>query len=47
MISEINKEKRMTWCLDRVAEGNLELSDVILTDESSIQLESHRKTAYQ
>jgi len=47
MIIEINKGKRMTWCIDRVAEGDLELSDVIWTDESSIQLESHRKTVYQ
>ena len=47
MISDVNKEKRMTWCLDHVAEGDLELSDVIWTDESSIQLESHRKTVYQ
>jgi len=47
MISDINKEKRMTWCLDHVAEGDLELSDVIWTDESSIQLESHCKTVYQ
>ena len=47
LISEVNKEKRMTWCLDRVAVGDLELSDVIWMDESSIQLESHRKTVYQ
>ena len=37
----------MTWCLDRIAEGDLELSDVIWTDESSVQLESHRKITYQ
>jgi len=37
----------MTWCLDRIAEGDLELSDVIWTDECSIQLESHRNIAYQ
>jgi len=37
----------MTWCLDRIAEGDLELSDVIWTDECSIQLESHRKIVYQ
>lgn len=36
LIREINKEKRMTWCLDRIAEGDLELSDVIWTDECSI-----------
>ena len=47
LISEINKEKRMTWCLDRIAEGDLELSDVIWTDECSIQLESHCKIVYQ
>ena len=37
----------MTWCLDRVAEGDLQLSDVIWTDESSIQLGSHLKITYQ
>ena len=47
MIIDINKEKQMTWCVDHVAEGDLELSDVIWTDESSIHLESHRKTVYQ
>ena len=47
LIAEVNKEKRMTWCLDRIAEGDLQLSDVIWTDESSIQLESHRKITYQ
>ena len=45
LIAEVNKEKRM--CLDRIAEGDLQLSDVIWTDESSIQLESHRKITYQ
>ena len=47
MISEVNKEKRVTWCMDRIAEGDLELSNVIFTDESSVQLECHRKIAYQ
>ena len=47
LITEVNKEKRMTWCLDRIAEGDLQLSDVIWTDESSIQLESHWKITYQ
>lgn len=37
----------MTWCLDRTVEGDLELSDVIRTDESSIQVESHCKIVYQ
>ena len=43
LISEISKEKKMTGCMDHIADGDLELSDVIWTDESSIQLESHRK----
>ena len=47
LISEISKEKRMTWCMDRIAERDLQLSDVIWTDESSIQLESHQKVTYQ
>ena len=46
LISEVNKEKRMEWCLDRVISGDLDLSDVIWTDECSVQLESHRKVTY-
>ena len=45
LISEVNKEKRMEWCLDRVL-NDFELSDVIWTDECSVQLESHRKITY-
>ena len=37
----------MSWCLDCIAGGDLQLSDVIWTDESSIQLESHWKITYQ
>ena len=39
-ISDVNKEKRIGWCLDRVLS---KLSDVTWTDECSVQLESHRK----
>ena len=46
LISEVNKEKRVEWCLDRVIAGDLDLNDVIWTDECSVQLESHRKTMY-
>lgn len=46
LISEVNKEKRMEWCLDRVIAGDLDLDDVIWTDECSVQLESHRKITY-
>jgi len=47
LISEVNKEKRMTRCLDRIVEGELELSDVIWTYESSFQLQSHQKITYK
>ena len=46
LISEVNKDKRMDWCLDRVLSNDLELSDVIWTDECLVQLESHRKITY-
>ena len=42
LISEVNKEKRMDWCLDRILSNDLKLSDVIWMDECSVQLESHR-----
>ena len=46
LISEVNKEKRMEWCLDRVIGDDKDMEDVIWTDECSVQLESHRKTTY-
>jgi transposase len=46
LISDVNKEKRMEWCLDRVISDDLDLEDVIWTDECSVQLESHRKITY-
>ena len=36
----------MKWYLDRVLLNELELNDVIWTDEYSVQLESHRKISY-
>ena len=42
LISEVNKEKRMEWCLDRVIADDMDMGDVIWTVECSIQLESHR-----
>ena len=36
----------MEWCLDRVLLNDLQLSDVIWTDEYSVQLESHQKIVY-
>ena len=46
LISEVNKEKGMEWCLNTMISNDLELSDVIWTDECSVQFESHRKITY-
>ena len=46
LIREVNKEKRLQWCQERIQKNDLQLQDVIFTDESSVQLESHRKTCY-
>ena len=47
LISDVNKEKRMDWCLDQVLAGDLEFEDVIWTDECSVQLELHQKITYR
>ena len=47
LISDVNKEKRVDWCLDVVLAGDLEFDDVIWSDECSVQLESHRKVTYR
>ena len=41
LIREVNKEKRLEWCKERVEQNDLELTDVIFSDKSSVQLESH------
>ena len=46
MIREPNKVKRLEWCLQQI-ESNDDLDDVIWSDESSIQLESHRRHAFR
>ena len=46
MISESNKDKRLKWCTERTEQHDLQLDDVIWTDECTVQLESHRKTCY-
>ena len=46
LIREANKEKRLQWCNERVEQNDLQFDDVIFSDESSVQLESHRKTCY-
>ena len=46
LISERNQEKRVEFCRQLIENNDLEFSDVIWTDESSVQLESHRKVTY-
>ena len=46
LIREVNKEKRLLWCKERIEKNDVDLDDVIFSDESSVQLESHRKTSY-
>ena len=46
LMSEVNIEKRMEWCLDRVIADDFDMEDVIWTDECSVQLGSHTKTTY-
>ena len=41
LIREANKVKRVDWC---TANGGNDFSDVIFTDECTVQLESHRRT---
>ena len=47
-IREANKSwtKRLEWCQQRLLD-NEQFSDVIFTDESSIQLESHRRKSFR
>ena len=46
LIRETNEEKRQLWCQQRVEQNDLDLNDVIFSDESSVQLESNRKMCY-
>ena len=46
LISETNREKRKKWSEERIAQNDLELKDVIWTDECTVQLEPHRKSLF-
>ena len=43
LIREANKEKRLSWALTYKEEAVSGFEDVVWTDESSIQLETHRR----
>lgn len=43
LIRRVNKEKRLTWARQFIGEADEGFTDVIWSDESSIQLESHKR----
>lgn len=47
LIRGVNKEKRLEWAHSNLAEANSGFQNVIWTDESSIQLETHRRHSYR
>lgn len=47
LIRAVNKEKRLQWARDNLIEASNGFNDVIWTDESSIQLETHRRHSYR
>ena len=46
MVREANKEKRLKWCEDQIANSE-KFDDVIFTDECSVQLDVHRRKCYR
>ena len=46
LIREGNKAKRLEWCR-KMLETNERFDDIVFTDESSIQLETHRRRCYR
>ena len=45
-IHEANKSKRLDWCTERIKEEET-FGDVIFTDESTVQLECHRRKCFR
>ena len=45
-ICEANKTKRLDWCSDRIKEKEM-FDNVIFTDESTIQLQYHRRISFR
>ena len=47
LIREGNKIKRLEWAQQYLTEGTAGFRDVIFTDETSVQLDPHRRFAYR
>ena len=46
LISEVNQEKRVDWCKERMETGDIDFDDVIFLDECAVQLEAHRRIIF-
>ena len=38
LVSEVNQEKRVDWCKERMETGDMDFDDVIFSDECTVQL---------
>ena len=47
LIRHTNKEKRLQWAKENIDEAEDGFEDVIFTDESSVQLESHKRYCHR
>ena len=43
LVSEVNQEKCVDWCKERLETGDMDLDDMIFNDECTVELESHRR----
>ena len=46
LIRDLNKQKRLAWCLDRIAAQDT-FDNIIFSDECSIQLDSHGRLCFR
>ena len=47
LIRHANKEKRLLWCQQNLNEAEDGFENVLWTDESTIQIETHKRHAYR
>ena len=47
LIRHANKEKRLLWCQQHLNEAEDGFENVVWTDESTIQIETHKRHAYR
>ena len=47
LISEKNRDARVTWCNEQIAEGDLYFENVVWSDECTVQLESYHHITFR